>query len=45
MSPAWRPPLWDACDAQKDDGVQVEPDWEIAVQPAPNYKVDQRVNW
>jgi hypothetical protein len=23
------------CDAQKDDGVQVEPDWDMAAQPAP----------
>ena len=39
------PPLWDDCDAQKDDGVQAEPDWDMAAQPAPDYEVDQRVNW
>ncbi len=39
------PPLWDDCDAQKDDGVQAELDWDMAAQPAPDYEVDQRVNW
>ena len=39
------PPLWDDFDAQKDDGVQVEPNWGMAAQPAPDYEVDQRVNW
>ena len=23
----------------------MEPDWDLAVQPAPNFEVDQRVNW
>jgi len=45
IAPARGPPLWDDCDAQKDDGVQVEPDWDMAAQPAPDYEVDQRVNW
>ena len=43
------PLLWDGCDAQMDDGVQIEPDWatdwDWAAQPAPDYEVDQRVNW
>ncbi len=39
------PPLWDDCDAQKDDGVQAEPDWDTAAQPEPDYGIDQRVNW
>ncbi len=39
------PPLWDDCGVQKDDGVQAEPDWDLAAQPAPDYEVDQRVNW
>ena len=45
ISPARGPPLWDACDAQTDDGVQTEPDWDMAEQPAPDYEVDQRINW
>lgn len=28
-----------------DEGVEVEPDWHLAAQPAPDYEVDQRVNW
>lgn len=42
------PPLWEDCDTQTDDGVQIEPDWatewDAAAQPALDYKVDQRVN-
>jgi hypothetical protein len=45
ISPARGPPLWDDCDAQADDGAKIEPDWDLAAQPAPNYEVDQRVNW
>jgi len=26
--PARWPPLWDDCDAQTGDGVQIEPDWD-----------------
>ena len=26
-------------------GVEVEPDWDLAAQPAPDYEIDQRVNW
>ena len=43
------PPLsvgWDACgEAQIDEGVEIEPDWDLAAQPAPDYEVDQRINW
>jgi len=39
------PPLWEDCDAQMGDGVQIEPDWDPAAQAAPDYQVDQRVNW
>jgi hypothetical protein len=40
------PPLWDDCgDAQMGEGVEVEPDWDLAAQPAPDYEVDQRINW
>jgi hypothetical protein len=49
ISPARGPPLWDDCDAQVDDGEQIEPqiepDWDLAAQPAPDDEVDQRVNW
>jgi hypothetical protein len=45
ISPARGPPLWDDCDAQTDDGVHIEPDWDLAAQPAPDFEVDQRVNW
>ena len=44
VSPARGPPLWEDCDAQMGEGVQVEPDWDLAEQPAPDYEVDQRVN-
>ena len=39
------PPLWQDCDAQKGDGVQVEPDWGLAAQPAADYEVEQRMNF
>ena len=44
-SPARGPPLWDDCDAQMDDGMQIEPDWDLSAQPAPDYEGDQRINW
>ncbi len=36
---------WADGDAQVDDGVQIEADWDMAAQPAPDYCLDQRVNW
>jgi hypothetical protein len=45
ISPARGPPLWEDCEAQMDDGVQTEPDWDMAAQPAPDFEVDQRVSW
>jgi hypothetical protein len=46
IAPARGPPLWGDCDAQTDDGAQIEPaDWGLAAQPAPDYEVDQRVSW
>ena len=47
ISPARGPPLWDDCgDAQTDEGAQIEPaDWDLAAQPAPDFEVDQRINW
>ena len=45
ISPARGPPLWDDCDAQTVEGVHIEPDWDLAAQPAPDFEVDQRVSW
>lgn len=45
IAPARGPPLWEGCDAQVDDGAQSEPDRDLAAQPAPDFEVDQRVNW
>ena len=46
ISPARGPPLWDDCrDAQTDEGVHIQPDWDLAAQPAPGFEVDQRVSW
>ena len=45
IAPARGPPLWEDCDAQTVEGVAVEPDWDLAAQPAPDYEVDQRINW
>ena len=47
ISPARGPPLWEGCDAQMDDGVEPDwaTDWDLAAQLAPDYEVDQRINW
>jgi hypothetical protein len=45
ISQARGPPLWADCDAQVGEGVEVEPDWALVGQPAPDYEVDQGVNW
>jgi hypothetical protein len=46
ISPARGPPLWDDIgDAQMGESVEVEPDWDETGQPAPDYEVDQRINW
>ena len=46
ISPARGPPLWDDCgDAQMGESVEVEPGWDMTAQPAPDYEVDQRINW
>jgi hypothetical protein len=46
ISAARGPQLWeDSGDAQIGEGVEVQPDWDLAGQPAPDYEVDQRVNW
>ena len=45
ITPASALPLWDDCGAHTDDGTQIEPDCDLAAQPAPEFDVDQRVNW
>ena len=45
ISPACGPPLWEDCDAQVGEGTQIEPDWDLASQPSPDFDDDQRVNW
>ena len=44
-SQARGPPLWDDCDAQAGEAVDAVPDWDEATQAAPDYEVDQRINW
>jgi hypothetical protein len=39
------PPLWDECDAQMGEGVEVEPNWDKATQSAPDDEVEQRISW
>jgi len=39
IAPARGPPLWEDGDAQVDEGVQLEADWDMAAQPAPDYCV------
>jgi hypothetical protein len=38
ISPARGPPLWDDCDAHVGEGIEVEPDWDLAAQPAPRLR-------
>ena len=47
ITPARGPPLWDGCDTQMGEGVddEIEPDWDEAAQPAPDFEADQRVSW
>jgi hypothetical protein len=45
ITPARRPPLWDELDAHDDEGVQPAPSWDDAAQAAPDFEVDQRVDW
>jgi hypothetical protein len=46
ISPARGPPLWEDCgDAQIGDGAQIDPDWDVAAQPAPDFEFDQRISW
>lgn len=46
ITPARGPPLWHACGAQEaGEGVEAEPDWDMAAQPPPDYCDDQRTTW
>lgn len=45
ITPTHGPPLWDACEAQVGEGVDGEPGWDACIQTAPDYQVDQRINW
>ena len=45
ISPARGLPLWEDCDAHVDHGEQIELDWNLATQPAPDYDVGQRISW
>ena len=45
ISPARGPPLWDGVDTPVDVGAEAWPGWSEQAQPAPDYEVDQRVNW
>ena len=45
ITPALGPPLWEGCDAQIGEGVELEPDWDEAAQLAPDFEADQRVSW
>jgi hypothetical protein len=45
ISSARGSPLWDECDTHCGEGTPIGPDWDLAAQPAPDYEVDQRINW
>ena len=46
ITPARGPPLWDDCGAQETgEGVEAEPDWDLANQSPPNYPDDQPTTW
>jgi hypothetical protein len=42
--PARGPPLWEDCDAHSGEGTQIEPDWDLTAQPAPDYEVGILIN-
>ncbi len=45
INPARGPPLWEDCGAPVGKGVEVEPDWDVSAQIAPDYQFDQRIAW
>ena len=46
ITPARGPPLWDDAGAQETgEGVEAEPDWDLANPSPPDYPDDQRTTW
>jgi len=46
ITPARGPPLWEGEGAQETgEGVEAEPDWDLANQSPPDYPDDQRTAW
>ena len=46
ITPARGPPLWGGCDAVAQGGdTDADAEWEPSAQPAPQYQVDQRIDW
>jgi len=46
ITPARWPRLWDDGGAQEaGEGVQAEPDWDLATRSPPDYPDDQRPAW
>lgn len=49
LSPTRGPLLWDECDADIGEGIAAQLDWAIdwdeAAQTAPDFVLDQRINW
>jgi hypothetical protein len=45
ISPAREPPISEDFDAQLDEHAQVEPEWDLAAQPAAENEANQRLNW
>jgi hypothetical protein len=41
ITPARGPPLWDGCEAQIGEGVDVASDWDDVAQVAPDFKADK----
>ena len=46
LAPACGPPLWEGEGAQEPgEGVEAEPDWDLANQSPPDYPDAQRTDW
>ena len=46
ITPARGPPLWDDAGAQETgEGVEAQPDWDLANPSPPDYPDDQRTTW
>jgi hypothetical protein len=37
--------MWEDCNAPVGEGIEGGLDWDLAAQPAPEYELDQRINW